>query len=60
MHDKRWLLLSCRRAYLCDDVADVFIVSTAHVHSPLMCLLVCLLQMQHINTTAQRLESKLC
>jgi hypothetical protein len=31
-------------SYLWYHVCDVFIVSAAHVNSPLMCLLVCLLQ----------------
>lgn len=58
-----WLLLiPCRRAlaYLCDDMADVFIIGTAHVHSPLMCLLVCLLQVKHISTKAHEVLSRGC
>lgn len=36
------------QAYLWYYVSDVLIVGAAHIHSPLMCLLVCLLQHQNM------------
>jgi hypothetical protein len=57
-----WLLVPCRRglAYLGDDVSDVFVVGAAHVHSPLMCLLVCLLQVKHSSTRAYESLRPVC